>query len=80
MAIFGFLFRAQFGEGLFNGRKIEQRIVSEAVGTARTIENQAFGLALEDGERLAVARGGNPADKACRALLGWNRLYVADEL
>lgn len=43
MAIFGFLFGTEFGEGLPDLRKIKQRIVAKSIRTVRRIENESFG-------------------------------------
>src|SRR5438093_1047579 len=77
MAELRLLFRAQLGKGFSNLRKIKQRIVAEAIGAAWSIEDDALGCTAEDRKRFSIASGGDDANEASGALIGWNINSIA---
>src|SRR2546422_1645961 len=79
MAELRLLFRAQLGKGFSNLRKIKQRIVAEAVGAAWFVEDNAFGCTAEDSKRFSIASGGDDANEASGALIGWNAFQFANQ-
>src|SRR6266446_4863377 len=79
MAELRLLFRAQFGKGFSNLRKIKQRIVAEAIGAAWSIEDDAPGCTAEDRKRFSIASGGDYANEASGALIGRNPFQFANQ-
>src|SRR5437763_918000 len=79
MAELRLLFRAQLGKGFSNLRKIKQRIVAEAIGAAWSIEDDALGCTAEDRKRFSIASGGDDANEASGALIGWNAVQFANQ-
>src|SRR5271166_2953416 len=57
-------FEIQLGHGLVERGQVEERIVAEAAGTARSLEDEALDCAVGDMEGLAVARGDQHASVA----------------
>ena len=56
----------------------QQRIVSEATGPARSVENDAFGGAAEGCQSFAISRGGKYTDKTARAFLWGDSVQFAE--
>jgi len=79
MAVTSFLFRAEFGERLLNLREIKQRVVSEAVRAAWSVENQSLGCPAKRSQSLPIARGGQHAHESARTFLGWNLPQLSEQ-
>src|SRR5437667_10763338 len=79
MAELRLLFRAQLGKGFSNLREIKQWIVAEAIGAAWFVEDNAFGCTAEDSKRFSIASGGDDANEASGALIGWNAFQFANQ-
>src|SRR2546427_8536274 len=79
MAELRLLLRAQLGKVFSNVRKIKQRIVAEATGAAWSIEDDALGCTAEDRKRFFIASGGDDANEASGALIGWNAFHLANQ-
>jgi len=77
MAVLGFFFCAQFGEGFADLREKEERVVPESVCSARRIEDYAFGRAAECGQGFSIAGGGEDADESSGALCFRNAVKFA---
>src|SRR5216684_2092693 len=80
VTVLGLFFRVQFCERLADRGKIEQRIVAKTVYSSRSLKNHALCLSLKHGERFAVARGSDCADKSSTTLFGGNTLDFANQL
>src|SRR5437763_15693362 len=78
MAELRLLFRAQLGKGFSNLRKIKQGIVAEAIGAAWSTEDDALGCTAEDRKRFSIASGGDDANEASGAPIGWNAFRCAN--
>src|SRR5208282_211330 len=74
MAVTGFFFGVQLGEGLVNCGKEEQWIVSKSIPASGRVQNDALGGAAEGLQGLAVAGCGQHADETRGAILFWNAL------
>src|SRR5215831_13897411 len=72
VTVFRLFLSGKFGKGPVNLRKIEQRIVSESIRAAGSIEDQPFGHTAKCVERSAVAGSHQHADKSSGALFRWN--------
>ena len=77
MTVLGFFLRCQFREGFFNLRKIKQRIVAEAVRTARRIENHTFRRAAKGRQCFSIARHRQHSNKSSSPLGGRNAPQLA---
>jgi len=60
-------FEVEFGHGAVEGGQEEERVIAEAAGAARRVQDEAFNCALRCVERLAVAGGDENAAVACGA-------------
>ena len=79
MAVSGLLFRGEFGEGLLDLGKKEQRIVAETIGPARRVQDDAFGFAVECCQSVSIARHGNHSNEAASAVLVGNIVQFAQQ-
>src|SRR5215831_5494777 len=77
VTIIRLLFCREFGERLLNLRKTKQRIVSESIHPARSLENDALGYAAKCGQRLAISRSRQHAHKPSRTSLRRNVFQFA---
>src|ERR1700690_3177922 len=77
MAVVRLFLGDEFGEGLADFREVKQRIVAEAIFAARRTQNHAFSFAVESGQRVSVAGGGNHADEAPGAIFVGNIMQLA---
>ena len=79
VAILGLLFGREFGESLPDFRKVEQRIVAEAIGAARRAQNETFGAAVKGSQSVSVAGRCDDADKAAGAVFVRNVMQLAQQ-
>ena len=80
MTYLGFFFGGEFGEGLVQGRKEEERIVAEAVRSTRVAEDDAWSFTAEGGYGLSIFGEGDGADESSSALHGGNVFEVVQKL
>src|ERR1700730_9176113 len=74
VAVLRFFFGAEFGESLANLRKVKQRIVAEAIASARRIENYSFRLPAKGSQRFSVASGSEHAYESS-GTLRWRNIF-----
>src|SRR5271157_470421 len=79
VAVFGFLFGGEFREGFADLREIEQRIVAEAIATARCVQNETFSAALKRRQSVSIAGHCNHADKAAGAVFLGNIVELTQQ-
>src|ERR1700687_655874 len=77
VAVARFFFRAKFGKGLADLRKIKHMVVSEAVSSPGRFQQDAFSSAAECVQRLAVPGPSKYADEARGALCFWHPFEFA---
>src|SRR6202161_3867364 len=77
VAAFRLFFRGQLGKCFLDLRKVEQRIVAEAIRAPRSVEDDSFGRAPKCGQTLTVTRGSQHTDKSCCALIRGSALQFA---
>ena len=72
MAVSRFFFRAQFSKCLLNYREEEERVVTEAVAAPWCFEDDPFGSATKNLERMTIAGGSDHAYESGGALVRRN--------
>src|SRR5208337_5472994 len=79
VAVLGFLFGGEFGEGFADLREVEEWIVAEAVAAARRVQNETFSAAEKGRQRVSIAGHRNHADKAAGAILVGNIVELTQQ-
>ncbi len=74
MAVLGFLFRSQLGKCFFNLRKIKERIITEAIHPAWSVEDHPISSAAKQGQRFSITRDRQHTDKSSSTLSKWDIL------
>src|ERR1700693_6215915 len=74
VAVLRLFFRAQLCKCFLDLREIKQRIVTEAVCAARSVEDYSLGRAAKRSQSLAVAGRGQHANKSSGAFARRNAL------
>src|ERR1700685_1230762 len=69
MAVLCLFFRTQLSKRFLNLRKKEKRIVTEAIRSARRIQDRSFRLAAKHFQRLSILRRGDHAYEPSCSLL-----------
>jgi len=72
MAVKGFFFGTEFGEGLLDLREIEHGIVAKSAVTTEMVENAALGDSAKRGQHSAIFCGCDHTNEPTRSLCFWN--------